>query len=120
MRGLSDSFIKELQAGILNPILNYVRKDATLSLEIRNNYINIYYRGGSLVKIKEDTSFGYYNTYFDTNYISSKSLEFSSSNRLDKKEDVENWIQNIPLIKREMDFYFSKNNINPELFILRI
>ena len=33
-------------------VLDRVKKDDTLALEIRNEYFNIYYRGGSLAKVE--------------------------------------------------------------------
>lgn len=51
LRALDEVFIKDLQVGKLKDFLERVKKDDTLCLEIRDNYINIYYRGGSLFKI---------------------------------------------------------------------
>ena len=42
-RGLSDQFIKDLNDGVLSPILEAVKNDNNLILEIRNDYIDIYY-----------------------------------------------------------------------------
>lgn len=52
-RVLSDKFLNDLCSpdGVLYPILMAVRKDSDLSLQIRNNYINIYYYGGNVIKI---------------------------------------------------------------------
>ena len=44
-----------------------VKKDHTLCLEIRENYINIYYRGGCLLKLEEND--GKYRASFDRRYI---------------------------------------------------
>ncbi len=54
MRKLSEQFMKDLvdSDGVLQPILTRVKKDSTLMLAIRENYINIYYRGGNILKIK--------------------------------------------------------------------
>lgn len=55
MRELSKDFLNNLKSakGLLHPILERVEQDDTLMLAIRDNYINIYYRGGSLLKVKE-------------------------------------------------------------------
>lgn len=69
-RGLSLQFIEafEYDTGLgLNRILELVKKDSSLCLEIRKNHINIYYRGGNLIKLSEDS--GRYSVYFDTNYF---------------------------------------------------
>ena len=48
-RGIAPQFIEALTHGILLPILDRLRHDDTLSLEIRNGYVDIYYRGGRLL-----------------------------------------------------------------------
>ena len=49
MRKLSNSFMNDLMLadGRLYPILDRVRQDETLMLAIREDYINVYYRGGT-------------------------------------------------------------------------
>ena len=42
-----------LKSGLLQPVWNLVKLDSTICLEIRKNYVNIYYRGGNILKIKE-------------------------------------------------------------------
>ena len=58
-RQLSQTFMDDLLNGCLNPLLKEVQEDDTLCLELRGNFdepnqkdeaINIYYRGGSLLK----------------------------------------------------------------------
>lgn len=55
MRTLDEQFITALKDGILSPILKFVQNDDTLCLAIRrdkrSDFINIYYRGGSLMRI---------------------------------------------------------------------
>ena len=53
--------MNDLDPGI-NRFLEVVKKDATLCLEIRENYINIYYRGGNLVRIQEKN--GIFSAFF--------------------------------------------------------
>jgi len=43
-RKLSERFINDLLNGDLKELLDYIKRDNTLDLQIRNNYINIYYR----------------------------------------------------------------------------
>lgn len=53
MRALSTTFMNDLKSnGILHPLLERVKQDHTLMLSIRKDYINIYYRGGSILKVK--------------------------------------------------------------------
>ncbi len=50
-RGLNAEFIKDLTDGVLKDCLDHVRSNKDLILEIRGNYINIYYRGGNVFRI---------------------------------------------------------------------
>ena len=69
-RKLSPQFMQELSAGYLKPLLDRVKFDQTLMLAIRDGYINVYYRGGSLLKLEEQKQreMGY-ACFFDKNYI---------------------------------------------------
>ncbi|OGO27153.1 MAG: hypothetical protein A2Z16_15310 [Chloroflexi bacterium RBG_16_54_18] len=53
MRRLKDSFIHDLKQGFLEGLTNTVRKDIDLDLQIRDNYLNIYYKGNSLLKLEQ-------------------------------------------------------------------
>ena len=53
-RGLSTTFLNDLRVGCLAPLLERVKRDDTLHLAIRNQYINIYYRGGNLLKVSRN------------------------------------------------------------------
>jgi hypothetical protein len=84
-----------------------VQKDHTLDLEIRDEYINIYYRGGNIVKI--DANNFHYKFEFNKNYICS-SEEIVLPNKVTSGSDVDKWVSNIPALKREMDTFLA----NPE------
>ncbi len=58
MRMLSERFMGDLvqQEGLLNPILARVKKDQTLMIAIRENYINLYYRGSKLLRVTEQSA----------------------------------------------------------------
>ena len=103
MRGLNKTYLDDLKQGKLKYILQAVIEDASLCLEIRNNYINIYYRGGNIFRIKPIQK--EYEIFFDINYCSKyKDL---ISNISSKDYDV--WVENIPFIKAEMDAWFYRN-----------
>lgn len=53
MRGLSPEFIAELRTGYLSGLVAKVRDDKDLDLHIRENYLNIYFKGNSLLKLSE-------------------------------------------------------------------
>jgi hypothetical protein len=69
MRALSQTFMANLlnQDGLLRPILERTKQDHTLMVSIREGYINIYYRGGNILRVKEHHS-GSYNAFFDNEY----------------------------------------------------
>jgi hypothetical protein len=53
MRQLSSSFVRELKGGFLAGILERVIEDLDLDLHIREDAINIYFKGNSLLKLTE-------------------------------------------------------------------
>lgn len=75
-RGLSPQFINDLKTGILHPILNRVHSDNTLTLEIRDGYINLYYRGSSLIQLREQSKD--YAIEFNLNYMNSVPVRTNS------------------------------------------
>ena len=68
MSGLSDKFMNDFlnPNGILKPILSRLKYDHTLMLAIRKDYVNIYYRGGNILKITELSNS--YKADFNDNY----------------------------------------------------
>jgi len=55
MRGLGQNFIDELvpaQSSIFSSLLEYIHGDTTLDVELRNNSLFIYYRGGKLLEVR--------------------------------------------------------------------
>ena len=104
MRKLDGVFLKAFRkGGNLNPLLEEVKSDPTISLELRGKSINIYYRGGNLMKI-EQRSNGAFILSFDENY-------FTDPNRigLPSSTDVNAWVEVTPKLKRAMDQYLGKN-----------
>lgn len=90
----------------LRGLLNYLNRDNTLDVEIRENYINIYYRGGSALKITQVTD-KIYDYHFDNNYFKSRSLISDMNIPLLNSET--NWRDYFPNIKQAMDFWFTEN-----------
>ena len=52
-RAISQDFLESLQKGELSPILEIVKNDRTLDLELRGSEIDIYYQGLKLLSITE-------------------------------------------------------------------
>jgi hypothetical protein len=105
MRGLSETFIRDLKEGTLKGFLEAIKTDDTLCLEIRNNYLNIYYRGGNICKIEEQSN-EIYKCSFDSNYAP----EAQSYSKTLEHTDYAGWINGIPKMKTEMDTWFSTHH----------
>ncbi len=111
MRGLSISFLDSLKSGLLHPILNRIKNDDTLMLSIRKGYINIYYRGGNILKITERPNSFYF--HFDKKYDLSNGHEVFNSLTLQEtindSNQVEKWVAAFASLKELMDFWLNKN-----------
>ena len=103
MRVLSESFMSDLKQGKLNRLLQIVQKDDTLCLEIRENYINVYYRGGNILRVSEmDPG---YSIKFDCNYCVKGNTIWTQPD-FSNLQTIDDYIDALPLLKREMDLWF--------------
>lgn len=109
MHQLGDQFLSDLrnENGKLHGILKMVRSDTGLCLELRRHYINIYYRGGSLMKVERKPS-GKYTVTFDRGYFIN-GQEGLPKCEIDGKEGIREWIELQPRLKQAMDNYFKKH-----------
>ena len=64
---INESFMQDLQHGMLNPLLSTVREDDTLMLGLRGSYVTVYYRGCQLVKLEQKGECKY-SASFDKKY----------------------------------------------------
>lgn len=105
-RGLSEPFMKELLGteSTIGLVLDHVKKDGTLALEIRNDYFNIYYRGGSLAKVERKGS-DFYAVTFDDDYFGGQTVPCALVDAITTRESAEQWIATIPHLKNAMDLY---------------
>jgi hypothetical protein len=108
MRKVSVKFMGDLvnSDGVLHPILTRVKKDHTLMLAIRENYINIYYRGGNILNIKENNK-GFYQASFDDHYNKSGLHIPDSPSEINHQNDARIWIDSFPSRKNIMDESFT-------------
>lgn len=106
MRTLNDRFVADLKNGILSPLLAVVKCDDTLCLEIRSNEICVYYRGGSLFRVGQKNDD--YIFRFDTKYILPDNPFWEPAD-LSKLAAPQEHVASIPLLKREMDYWFHKH-----------
>ena len=102
LRKIDDRFIDDLREGDLSVFLDRVKADDNLCLEVRNNHINIYYRGGNLLKISQAKS-GYL-LYFNPKYCLNKGNDdnYELLSAL-KTNDIDGYAQSLDLMLSEMD-----------------
>ena len=111
MRQLSGSFMNNLmhEDGVLYPILERVRGDDTLMLAIRANYINVYYRGGNLLRVEERDKDSY-QASFDDEYDKSGEKTPTLPTTIKSQDEARAWIDEFPHLKEIMDIYFSSHS----------
>lgn len=115
MRALNERFLADLESGILAPLTEEVRSDHTLCLELRGSYVNVYYRGGNLMKI-EEASNGY-SVEFDKAYFKKEDDDVELPRReIQEKADIAEWLGASPHLKRAMDRHFAGKERNEREF----
>jgi len=104
VRGIDDTFIEDLKNGRLKGFLSLVKSDPNLCLEIRKNYINLYYRGGNAAKISFLRRSNKYRIDFDEKYCLNKDddsmLHYIQG--IDKYNPG-NFLKEFGIIRHEMD-----------------
>ncbi len=112
-RGLSAEFMQDLKSngGPLNPLLSRVWSDKSLEIEIRQEYLNVYYRGGSLLRIARVKKGTGYTAYFNPKYGhgSVPTPLNLPGNRIVSAADMECWIARFPVLKNAMDLWFGRH-----------
>jgi hypothetical protein len=97
MRQLSETFLNCLQSGFLSPVTECVRRDPDLNLEIRENYINVYFKGLALLKLSKTRSPLRYRAEIHEKFL--KGLE----PQMDFTENsVHQFVSQIPLMKENI------------------
>lgn len=92
---LGDDFFSTFQRdGRNRPIVESVSRDSTLEFQMRGSYINVYYRGGSVLKLDDDGSIDISKTYLNGMKVST----------------VEDWVKLLPAIKQNVDQCDFQNN----------
>jgi hypothetical protein len=108
-RKLSVEFLDDLKNtnGLLYPILERIKKDHTLMLAIRDNYINIYYRGGNLLKVNKQGVNSYQPSFDDQYNKYGKTIPILPTT-IKCQADAKTWVDEFPRLKEIMDIYFAK------------
>jgi hypothetical protein len=106
MRGINSRFINDLKSGCLQAFLSEARNNPDICLEIRKDYINLYYKGGSALKISQSKAG--YTFVFDSKYCFNKGddSKYEILSSLDKK-DAKSFSNAFPAILNEMDSWFA-------------
>jgi len=100
----------DLRSGVLAPFLERVLADRSLCLEIREDYVNIYYRGGNLLKLSAGPA-GYV-AHFDPKYAKGDGGTLARAlpgTRISAADDVDAWLGAMPAMKQTMDIYFGRH-----------
>ena len=98
MRKLNDIFWKDLkEGGRLFPLTDAVKSDSSLCLELRGDYVNVYYRGGNLMKVTQTGN--EYKFFFDGNYFKAGGQTTFPGER----EGVDAWLDVLPKLKQAID-----------------
>lgn len=109
MRKINERFIHDLKSGCLSFFLERVKKNRQkLCLEVRNGYINIYYRGGNLLRITQKKDG--YRFYFDSKYCLHKSDEsnYDLLNSLNQN-CIQDYIENFDTMMLEMESWLKEH-----------
>ena len=96
MRRLSENFMRNLTSGFLQPVTARVVADSDLDLRIRDNYLNVYYGGSSLVKLSE---------VGDTHYRVDIHPKFRGGLEipdLDSPETTAEFVRSVPALKENI------------------
>lgn len=114
-RKLSPEFITDLETGVLKELLELIKNDYSLDMQIREDYINIYYRGGNILEVRADIKELYgYCFKFDKNYLTLKKSGYhhlkhnpNLKNDLDSYRYNRDWLKYFALAKQAMDLYLT-------------
>lgn len=104
-RAIGDNFFKDLsqKEGKLYMLLEAVKKDDTLCLELRENKVTIYYRGCVLYTIEEKNNG--YEIIFPMGYCR-KNENSIIKEQWNEHSNVEFAVKNLPYYKQEIDYSF--------------
>jgi len=106
-RSLDNRFINDLKNGILSDLLERVIKDSTVDLQMRGDSIDVYYRGGVILHLVQKTNA--YSATINKKYFGEEAV-VSFKDNIKNKEDIQEWIDQVPYIKQARDFHYGKNN----------
>jgi hypothetical protein len=116
MRRLNTEFLASLLNGVLSPLLDRVKSDHTLDLQIRDDALNIYYRGTSILFACVIGN-GAYRFSFDTNYFGYDGAGDRSApavTDITTSLACSQWLRFLPALKDAMDRYGTTVKVQTE------
>lgn len=114
-RGLSVACCQMLESVLgLRALLERICNDPTCCVEIRHNYLNCYYRGGSLFKMKFKPKSKQLEFKFDPRYFVLKQPPCAAYERLkawndSSPSDPKEWLERLEELKLIMDAWLSEH-----------
>ena len=107
-RGLDENIVTDLVSVGVNNLLQYIKKDDTLDLEIRDNYLNIYYRGHNVLKIDWNRKNKEFITKAEEDYPINNTFLKTSIYELSNSFEAKNWDKYFPSAKQKIDNYHKR------------
>lgn len=108
MRQLSKKFVDSLtKEGICRDILDYITHDPELDMQLRGDYINVYYKGGNILEIKPKSYFLNEMYFNDSDKMRSKYAKKNPNVHADlvkQRDDLVKFLKD----KRLIADYFNK------------
>lgn len=115
MRRLSENFINQLKTGFLSKILQLAIDDYDICFDIRKDYINLYYKGHSLLKLTEDKP-EYYSVDIHSKFID----DLRIPSNLINAETTQQFLDSVPYLKRNIQKVSNRSlEIEYEQMIIR-
>jgi len=100
MRRLSPTFLNCLKSGFLREITKRVKSDRDLNLEIRKGYINIYFKGNSMLKLAEVGHLPRYKVDIHKKFLEGINIPLELT-----ENNVHQFVTSIPFIKENVIRY---------------
>lgn len=114
-RGLSTASCQMLESVPgLRALLEHVCNDPSCCIEVRHNYLNCYYRGGSLFKMKFKPMSKQLEFKFDSKYFELKKSPHAAYEDLkawndSNPSDPKKWLERLEELKQTMDAWLSEH-----------
>jgi hypothetical protein len=115
MRKLSETFLHSLKSGFLIDLTERVKRDRDLNLEIREGYINIYFKGNSLLKLAEVSTLPRYKVDIHKRFLEGINIPVELT-----ENNVNQFVTSIPFIKESIIKYGQRSiELEYEQMIIR-